>query len=374
LHKAISLLDFCASEMEVEKEDTLVEFLLKRNREQSAAYTSPDAILWRRQYRAKHPTEVAALKCMDGRINLSLITETPPGIVQSFSNIGGKFDLGWPYFGMLILEWVDFAVNRGRNAVYLVTYHFSKGNLHRGCKGFGYDTEAAKKGADTLRCELEVVFGSSHQIVYPITVGVETDSDALILHGAHGGVLDMFEAQNCTTDELSDRLLQLFPDMHERFVLDLVPLLLGNQRHIRSIAASSRTILDSEHREQILGVGRGFDWLHMPNKALIVGPYSYDLHTPIATAAAILLDNIHCARIAKEEGVVILISAAYRDARGPEPLMAKYKARSLAELAMAAIRQDVPDLLPYVTVLVGTVDFNTRAFVRLPELESHVAI
>ena len=27
------------------------------------------------------------------------------------------------------------------------------------------------------------------------------------------------------------------------------------------------------HQEQVLAVGRGFDWLHIPNKALIVGPY-----------------------------------------------------------------------------------------------------
>ena len=26
-------------------------------------------------------------------------------------------------------------------------------------------------------------------------------------------------------------------------------------------------------QEQVLAVGRGFDWLHLPNKALIVGPY-----------------------------------------------------------------------------------------------------
>ena len=47
---------------------------------------------------------------MDGRLNLALMTETPPGIVQPFRNIGGKFDLGWPYFGILMREWVDYAV------------------------------------------------------------------------------------------------------------------------------------------------------------------------------------------------------------------------------------------------------------------------
>lgn len=347
------------------EKNSLTDFLLKRNAEQSAAYTSPDAVLWRRQYRAKHPTEIAALKCMDGRLNLALMTETPPGIVQPFRNIGGKFDLGWPYFGILMREWVDYAVARGRNAMYLVTYHYSKGDSHRGCKGYANDTKAAKAGADHLREQIEDVFGSSHQIVYPITVGIETDTDALVIHGQNGGVLDMFEARDLSEDDLTAKLTELFPDMHKRFILDLLPLLKGNQRHIAKVIASNRTILDSEHREQILGIGRGFDWLHLPNKALIVGPYSYDLRSPITIAAAILLDNLNNGRIPKEDGVVILTSAAYRDARGPEPLMAKHKARSLADFALQAIKEDVPDLVPHLVSLVGTVNFNTRAFEEL---------
>ena len=346
----------------MEKNNSLVSFLLTRNKEQSAAYTSADSVLWRQQYRAKHPTEIAALKCMDGRLNMAFMTETPPGIIQPFRNIGGKFDLGWPYFGILMREWVDYAVTRGRNAMYLVTYHYSKGEPHRGCKGYAYDTKAARAGADHLRAQIENVFGSSHQIVYPITVGIETDSDALVIHGSSGKDLDMFSAVDLSEDELMQKLSELFPDMHKRFALDLLPLLKGNQRHIKKVIALNRTILDSEHREQILGVGRGFDWLHLPNKALIVGPYSFDLRSPISIAAAILLDNLNTGRIPKDEGVVILTSSAYRDPRGPEPLMAKHKARSLADFALQAIKEDVPDLMPYLVTLTGTVNFNARHF------------
>src|SRR6185437_13558885 len=159
----------------------LVEFLTERNKEQSKTYTSSDAVLWRQQYRAKYPTEIAALKCMDGRLNLALMTETPPGIIQPFRNIGGKFDLGWPFFCVLMREWVEYALSRGRDCMVLVTYHYSKGDSHRGCKGFGYDTKAAIANAEALRAKFEDVFGSSHQIVYPIVVGIETDSDSLVL-------------------------------------------------------------------------------------------------------------------------------------------------------------------------------------------------
>jgi len=342
----------------------LVEFLTERNKEQSKTYTSSDAVLWRQQYRAKYPTEIAALKCMDGRLNLALMTETPPGIIQPFRNIGGKFDLGWPFFGVLMREWVEYALSRGRDCMVLVTYHYSKGDSHRGCKGFGYDTKAAIANAEALRAKFEDVFGSSHQIVYPIVVGIETDSDSLVLHGTNGDKFDLSGHLELSEKELRQKLVELFPDMRERFRLDLIPLLLGNQRHIKKVIAENRTILDSEHREQILGIGRGFDWLHLPNKALLVGPYSYDLRAPISTTAAILLDNLKNGRIPKEEGVVVVTSAVYRS-QGPEKLLAKEKARSLATFALDAIEKDVPELMPYLKSVVGTVDMSTRAFEQM---------
>jgi hypothetical protein len=341
------------------KSKSVVQFLTDRNKEQTKTYTGSDAVLWRRQYRAKYPTEIAALKCMDGRLNLALMTETPPGIIQPFRNIGGKFDLGWPFFGVLMREWVEYALSRGRDCI--VTYHYSKGDTHRGCKGFGYDTAAANAAAEALRGKFEDVFGSSHQIVYPIVVGIETDGDALVLHGTNGEKFDMFENVDMNEDDLMQKLGALYPDMRERFRRDLVPLLVGNQRHIKKVQAENRTILDSEHREQILGIGRGFDWLHLPNKALLVGPYSYDLRTPISTAASILLDNLKSGRIPKDEGVVIMTSAVYRS-HGPERLLAIEKARSLATFALDAISKDVPELMPYLVPLVGTVDLHTRAF------------
>ncbi len=90
----------------------LEKTLLDHNREQSAEYCSPDADLWRRKYRIEHPTEIGALKCMDGRLNLAVITQTPPGIIQPFRNLGGQFCLGWPFFQEVIDEWVNYAISR----------------------------------------------------------------------------------------------------------------------------------------------------------------------------------------------------------------------------------------------------------------------
>lgn len=339
----------------------LVQFLLSHNKKQSKAFSSPDAVLWRMQYRAKHPTEIAALKCMDGRLNLSIMTNTPPGIIQPFRNIGGKFDLGWPYFGHVIENVVLDALNRGSDSLFLITYHWSKGDAHRGCKGFGYDLEVAKKYAFDLKKQFERIFGKTHEVVYPITVGIETDEDALVIHGENGKVLNMAEEISVDQEELKRKLHALFPDMKDRFIQDFLPLLEGNISHLKYVRSSKRPITILEHHEQILAVGRGFDWLHFPNKALIVGPYSFNLHEPIITAANILLDNIENKKIPKNEGVVALIASLYHN-DGPDKMRALEKAKSLEEFTRATIEQEVPKLFPHIQFLTGTVDFHTRLF------------
>ena len=45
------------------------------------SFTSPDAEGARTLYKSQHPTDICALKCMDGRLNLSIITQTPTGTV-----------------------------------------------------------------------------------------------------------------------------------------------------------------------------------------------------------------------------------------------------------------------------------------------------
>ena len=209
---------------------------------------------------------------MDGRLNLAVYTKTPPGIIQPFRNIGGRFDLGWPFFAEVIKGWVNYALGRGRRTLILVTYHFSKGDHHRGCAGWKYDTGAAHAAAQKLAEQTEHVFGKSPRMVYPVVVGVETDEEGLVLHG-NGMTLDM--ATLTTTDDLEAKIRDMYPDMDAQMVTDFLPLLLGNWEHIRDVRASNRPPVDLEHREQIIAVGRGFDWLHLPNKALIIGPYSH---------------------------------------------------------------------------------------------------
>jgi len=340
----------------------IIRFLLSHNVEQSKRFCSPDESLWRIQYRAKHPTEIAALKCMDGRLNLSVMTKTPLGIIQPFRNIGGKFDIGWPFFGKLLQEWVGNSIAKGSDCVILVTYHFSHGDKHRGCRGFNYDTKAAERYTSELKRDIEDVFGKNHAVVYPIQVGIETDEDALILHGEKGEILNLSKVSSITDNELRVILQRLYPDMKQGMVENLLPLLAGNIEHIKEIRAAKRPVVALNHTEQVLAVGRGFDWLHLPNKALIIGPYSYNLAEPIATAGKILLENLRKGRVPRSEGLTLLASAVYREEEGPEQYLAAKKAESLARFSIETLAREVPGIIEHLDVLAGVVNLNTRSF------------
>ncbi len=336
-----------------------IEYLFGLNASHAAEFASPDARNARSLYRATHPTEVAVLKCMDGRIHGSIATQTPLGILQPFRNLGGRFEIGWPHFQLVLAQWIDYAISKGRQALVLVTYHFSAGNPHRGCAGWNYDTAAAVAFTAGLKREIEEAFGVRHEVVYPVQVGFETDEDAFVLHGRDGETVELAGLTHPTEGDLIALLQRLYPDMPQRILLDFLPLVRGNIEHISKVRASRRPILDLEHREWILALGRGYDWLHTPNTALIVGPWSHNLEVPVATAAGIIASNMEAGRI-PGVSAILLTSGIFRDPAGTEPRLAAQKARFLARMAMDVVGRHFPDLARTITPLPVIVDMNTR--------------
>jgi hypothetical protein len=159
-------------------------------------------------------------------------------------------------------------------------------------------------------------------------------------------------------ERLARELRALYPDMPRRILFDLLPLVLGNIRHIDRVRATGREIA-VEHREWVICVGRGFDFLHVPNMALIVGPYSPDLSGPIAKAAGIIRDNMAQKRI-PDDGFLLLASAPYREA-GMDRARAELKSRFLSEFADEVIRREWPDLHAKMLRETAVLDWNTRA-------------
>ncbi|MEW5774695.1 MAG: hypothetical protein AB1916_14355 [Thermodesulfobacteriota bacterium] len=303
-------------------------------------FAAPEAVLARQRHRAQHPTAILALKCMDGRVHLTYATETPQGVIEPFRNLGGMFDLGWPYLGEVITDSVARAVAQGRRVLMLLTYHFSAGDPHRGCAGFGNDTHAAMRHVVGVRDQVEQVFGQHHGTVYPLVVGFETDEDALILHGP-SGFLNLAAQPDASPGRLDAELAALLPDMPGPMRADLLPLVLGNVRHIAEIRALRRTPT-IDHTEWALCVGRGFDFLHQPGAALIVGPYSPDLADPVRKAAGIIRSNMEGGRI-PDDGFLLLASTPWREP-GPDRARAELKSRFLYDFTAGVIAQADPDL------------------------------
>jgi len=322
-----------------------ISWLNELSSEHSRLYRSPEAYLNRARYQARHPTYLIAFKCMDGRLHLPYITKTPLGIIEPFRNLGGAFDLGWPYLGEIVAASVLRAVNKGQRVLILATYHFSKGDPKRCCAGFDHDTGKALHAMLQFKAQIESVFGADQQTVNIVVVGVETDEDALVFHGSKDETMNLADVspeddrENALRLRVSHRLEQIYPEMHQAALADLVPLALGNIRHIAEVRRTVRT-LDIEHHEWVLCVGRGFDFLHVPNTALIVGPYSPNMDVPIVTAARLIQSNMEEGRI-PDDGFVLLASSPYNDI-GVDQRRAVEKARFMSRFSAETIAREVP--------------------------------
>lgn len=339
---------------------TGIDKLIAINKKYATVYSSPETTLARRLYQAQHPTEIGVFKCMDGRLHVPVMTRTALGIIRPWRNLGGKFNLGWPGLLYTVRDWVNTGVSRGHHILPIITYHFSRGDKHRGCKGFGYDKDAAMEFTTKLKNQFDHVFGKG--TVYSILCGIETDLDSLILHGDNGEIVDLADITDSTLETLKAIVDRLYPAMPQNMRQDLIPLMQGNCAHIAQIRAENRPIAEAEHKEWILAVGRGFDWLHEINSAFIIGPFDPRLRGAIGTGATLLLDNIHSGRVNPKDGIVLMASAPYAIPAGPERLLAEEKSKFLHDFAVETITDLVPDLLPHLEHLVTTMDLNTRTF------------
>ncbi|MCP1675321.1 hypothetical protein J2T57_002469 [Natronocella acetinitrilica] len=284
-------------------------------------------------------TVLASLECMDGRLHLPSATGTLPDRFVSFRNLGGIFDLGWPYLSELLADRVDAAGAQGRRVLLLLTYHFSRGSRSRGCAGFHCDRAAAMRHAEGLRRQALSAFGRAGERVYPLVCGFETDEDALILHAPGGDCLDLAAVGADGFGSLQDSLQRLLPDMPQSIQRDLLPLLFNNVAHIAEIRQQQRD-LDREHCEWMIGVGRGFDFLRLPNTALLVGPYDPDLSHPISTAATIIRSNMERGRI-PDDGFFLLASMPV-GAGEFDATRAALKSAFLADFAARLVREEEP--------------------------------
>jgi len=373
-----------------------IDWLYDLAQRHGEAFRGPETWLERQRYRAQHPSAIAALMCMDGRVNLALATQLPAGIITPFRNLGGMFNLGWPYLSQLLSDYVNSQTQSGRRVLLLITYHWSKGDPKRGCAGFRYRRDDSLAHAWAIHAQVSQLFGHAHQSVYPLVCGFETDEEALLLHGPEGQILDLAAFSVAATPTppqqpsadsrnraepttsahadartepdalaLEAQLVRTLPGLPRPVRADLLPLLLGNLAHIAAVRAQTTRALAIEHREWVLCLGRGFDFLHTPNLALIIGPYSPDLAQPIRTAAGIIHSNMHAGRI-PADGFLLLTSMPYEQ-HGIERTGAELRSRFLSHFAFQVITEAHPELAPLMHRRCAVLDWPARRLELLPD-------
>lgn len=312
------------------------ELIFKINNEQSNRYVQAESA--RKRYWATHPTFIACIKCMDGRVSFPLMTKTPTGIIKPFRAIGGKFEVWWPSFIGRVRHWVDRAISEGHKSAMFVTYHYSASDTHLGCAGWKYDTVAARAHAEKLRDNLSYVFGDQLTV---IAAGVETDRDILTLHGPNGDISGE-SMQGKSMDEIQRELVALFPKVDTNVLADLVPFLSGNAVRVQELTDAPRDLEQKGHRERVIAVGQGFDSLASENLALIINDADPNLAESIRVAASLIVKNLKNAP--EGDDATIFANIPYREP-GEDYRQAAARARGLATFAVEVIKESYPDLI-----------------------------
>ena len=176
-----------------------------------------------------------------------------------------------------------------------------------------------------------------------MVVGIETDEGGLVFHGESKDTFDIANHTDSSAESIHSHLRHMYPNVPDHIINDLTPLIIGNQRYVREIRAAHRPVVEMEHKEQIIAVGRGFDWLHLPNRALMIGPYDPQWEDAVAIAGKIILGNMKAKRVPEKEGALLLVLAPFRSV-GADQGVANEKALFLATEAERVLHERAPEL------------------------------
>jgi len=339
------------------------EEILAMNERMSALFieTTPQ----RREYRRQHPTEFYKTLCMDGRVNLRRCCKIPFGLTTPYRNIGGRFSAGWPKFRDSLLEGYEYAHSMHVLACLLETYHFSESGKDLGCAGFGHNLEDAMEYLEGFLNEIKRAFP---KMIWPFLLGIETDSDALILHLEDGSKIDMRQVTNPTQSYFERILTQRCRSYPDQILMDIIPFLMGNIEHQEDLKRQGgRPTKAKRHNERCLGLGQGFDWNDKDNFMLILGPCDPALDKAIVRAAEIIENNLRGedGEVDEEErskGGILLVSTPFRGRKLWQRPSAVEQSRYLTRLALDSIQNNLPSMAGYFVPLVGVLDQDTRRF------------
>jgi len=346
-----------------------IERLKQINAEHSRMFCDSEAQGVRRKFRGRHPVGLFVFGCMDGRNNISNATEIPVGIIKNYRELGGRWEW-WNYIDLIFYKDLMYWINQGKDCLVFVSYHFSKSSPSLGCAGFGYDVDAAIKSNIIFKKKIENVYGVNRLVVFPILLGLETDEEALIIHGNNPDrTLRVADLAEYDEDYIKSVLSQMFKAMQPEIMSLMLCLIAGNIRHIAKIRASHRPLVTLNHCEWVVAIGQGLDWFYQPNQAIIVGMYSNRPEESIVKAVDIIEKNIIEGRVPRDEGFVLLASSSFRSEAGSEKSRACERALENMRFAQKIIRKNHSHLFDVMQPLVTVTNLDNRKFTEVKNID-----
>jgi hypothetical protein len=317
---------------------------------------------------------------MDGRVNFQRITGILPLLMIPNRNIGGIYSVDWPLFLNKMNRYEDQAHVDRVFAGMIITYHYSDSECDKPpserelcCSGFNQNTDDAIAHMCHFRRQVEFCFGGR---IWPIVIGIETDHEAIIVHGTDFKrtvkVTDLLNEDIdgiFFADKLARMLQDILPGFPKKVCWDLVPLLVGNIRHVRKIRIEGIHRNPPKHKEVGVGVGVGFEWF--PEGLLFaIGPCDPMLARPIVKAVGIVCNNMRSKRV-PENGVLLISAPYYRDV---DLNCAIAEACGLGQLAQSAIADsEFAHMVDILKPLVVATDMRNRRIHRIENYPNYLS-
>jgi hypothetical protein len=305
--------------------------------------------------------------CSGGRTDFESYIRASFGMVRQWRNIGGVHEVEeWDSLQSSVKEFALAALAEKQQVLFITSSHGVDGVKELGCKGHEFDTAKAKANAESLKKALDGFFEDCPNI-FTIRIHMETDEESLVLYNDAGEALFLQECDpGISEDAMHGKLTQLYrnPEHARQMPHAMLEALLGpvmeNIRHIASLRETDhRAMLD--HREWILAVGGGFDWLYrQSNTTISIGLHDPNLYRELALAARIMGVTVKRSDFVEKRGMVTVVSVPYTpDPYGIGQRIAAARAAKLAPRVRGIVLDAAPELKKYFQLLVVTVNVET---------------
>jgi len=301
--------------------------------------------------------------CADGRNWLNECFGFPVGVISEYPSIGAILDPGWtPVRNNLYRTWkwcLDQTPKR-RN-LFLATYHYSSGG-HGNCAGHGDDIEASIRSAWEFRRKYAECFPAKFSMAG--VWGFDTDNDLATIHSYDdpAATLKIADYLERPDNELASDVKALFPSTHPQIVNGIAVLAQYNLAHAREIINNPRTPDEVGHNENgiVVGVGSGVS-IAPRDLMLRVGCYSPHMVEPLQKAASVIATNRRRHKTPPGQNPLLLATGTFFDSSGPDALLAKQEARSLANMAKEIVLEAEPKLAKVLEIALGIVHHHDRS-------------